>query len=96
MPGALIIPLTPEFSDNVPKILYRNLVRNEALPTEMQKDGVPLYFDKDHLTLTGARLLRPEMDRIVADAISASATTDMALHPQEIPYSVQEEKDQGS
>ena len=68
--GALVIPPTPQYKDSVPKMLYELHRRGRPLPTDMQIDGVPLYFDADHLTLTGARRMRGQFDVIVEDAIS--------------------------
>lgn len=66
---AIVIPPTPQFRESVPKVLFELHTNGRPLPASMQIDGVPLYFDTDHLTLTGARQLRREFDAVVTKAI---------------------------
>ena len=77
LPTALI-PFTPEFNAELPKAMYEARHAQRPLPIPQQpdyppyckplcayeSDGRPLYFDKHHLTLTGARHYKPVFEEI--------------------------------
>lgn len=39
----------------------------------VSKDGRPLYFDNQHLTLTGSELMRPVFERIISDLVRSKS-----------------------